>query len=348
MAETDLQKRLEALGRRLVEDIEAWEKSTREQRREAITHLTEHVSQQIEKAVAKERTRRERRREERREHQLSRREARRQQQMMEASVGAGVISIIAALAFLAFAIIRPDLWWMIFIALGLGTSGARQFNLVASRKRLERGGEEEQRDQEEERRPKADDPVHEVDVLCDQLLADLKAAPEAVRQFVQAPEKTIASLRATARALDARRRQLLAEQPKERLAGLDEQRRTLKERRDGAVDELTRKRLDDALRSLDGQQKALEQLSVAAERVDGEYTSLLVSLQELRTRVSVAKTAGSAVQLEGLKSSVTRLNGELEAITEALESVSREGVQPVAPVTVEDARAPGETTRERT
>lgn len=99
---------------------------------------------------------------------------------------------------------------------------------------------------------------------------------------------------------------------------------------------MTKKRLTEALASLEGQRSALTLLKLAAERVDGEYTSLLVSLQELRTRVAVAKTAGSAVQLEGLKHSVARLNGELEAISDALTSVANEGLAPVAPISMDD------------
>jgi hypothetical protein len=343
MPDSDLQKRLEQLGRRLVEDVERWEQSTRDQRRETLTHITEHIGQQIAKAVEKERARHQQKKESRRERRAREREERRQKQRDEASTVVGVAQLLVALAFLAFAALRPDLWWMVFVAMGLGIGGARQLSLASERKRRERA--------EAQPEPvipsKVEAQAHEVDLLCDQLLADLKESPQAVQQFVQAPEKTIAALRATARALDARRRQLLAEAPADRLSALGPQEEALKTRRDGASDDVTRRRLDDALRSLAGQRAALEQLQVAAERVDGEYTSLLVSLQELRTRVAVAKTAGSAVQLEGLKGSVQRLNGELEAIGEALSSVAHEGLTPVAPISVDDEEQPRVGDRER-
>lgn len=347
MADSDLQKRLEQLGRRLVEDVERWEQSTREQRRETLTNLTEVIGHQIAKAVEKERDRHQRQKESRRERRTRQREERRAKQRQEASALVGVAQVVAAVAFVVFAVLRPELWWLVFVALGLGLGGARQLSLSSERRRLERG-------------PAApvipstavavDAQAHEVDVLCDQLLADLKESPETVRHFVQAPEKTIAALRATARALDARRRQLLAEAPAERLKGLDAQQQSLSARRDAATDEVTRRRLDDALASLAGQRQALTTLKTAAERVDGEYTSLLVSLQELRTRVAVAKTAGSEVQLEGLKGSVARLNGELEAISEALTQVAHEGlapVAPVAPISMDDAAQPTGPERER-
>lgn len=341
MPDSDLQKRLEQLGRRLVEDVERWEQSTRDQRRETLTHLTEHIGQQIVKAVEKERDRhlakRESRREQKRREREERRAQRHEKQRAEASSLVGVAQLVVAMAFIAFAVLRPDLWWLLFIAMGLGIGGARQLSLASERRQLAREaarGEAPVIPSKVAARTEAE--AHEVDVLCDQLLADLKEAPAAVRQFVRAPEKTIAALRGTARALDARRRQLMAEAPADRLAALGPQEATLKQRRDAAADEVTKRRLTEALASLDGQRAALTQLKVAAERVDGEYTSLLVSLQELRTRVAVAKTAGSDVQLEGLKGSVARLNSELEAISDALTSVAHEGLAPVAPISMDD------------
>lgn len=341
MPDSDLQKRLEQLGRRLVEDVERWEQSTRDQRRDTLTHLTEHIGAQIVKAVEKERDRHLAQRESRRERKRREREERRakshEKQRAEASSVVGIAQLVVAIAFIAFAVLRPELWWLIFVAMGLGIGGARQLSLASERRRLERGVVQEAQPVIPSKvAARADAEAHEVDVLCDQLLADLKEAPAAVRQFVQAPEQTIAALRATARALDARRRQLLAEAPADRLAALGPQEQSLKQRRDTASDEVTKKRLTEALASLEGQRSALTLLKLAAERVDGEYTSLLVSLQELRTRVAVAKTAGSAVQLEGLKHSVARLNGELEAISDALTSVANEGLAPVAPISMDD------------
>jgi hypothetical protein len=104
-----------------------------------------------------------------------------------------------------------------------------------------------------------------------------------------------------------------------------------------ASDAEARRKLEQALRSLEGQASALERLRQSTERVDGEYTSLLVLLQQLRTRVSVVRTAGDSTQLEGLRDSVQRLNTELEAITDALESVQREGLSPVSEISEEDS-----------
>lgn len=335
MPETELQKRLEQLGRRLVEDAEAWERSTRSQRRDVVSHLAAHISQQISTAIEKKTLSKLDRRETRRAERARRRAERRAQERTEASTAGGIVMLLAAVGMAAFAAFRPELWWLVFVALGIGLGGAKQLSLVAERKSaalpapalpIEPGTQT----------AAGPAPRHEVDTLCDQLLADLKRSPEAVQRFVQAPEKTIATLRATARALDTRRQQLLAEQPRERLAGLATQRGALEARLAAATDGVTKTKLGEALQSLDGQRSALEQLATYAERVDGEYTSLLVSLQELRTRVSVARSAGSAVQLDGVKHSVERLNSELEAISGALEDVSSGRLQPVAPVSLDE------------
>lgn len=334
MSDSDLQKRLEQLGRRLVEDAEAWERSTRAQRRDAVNHLAAHITQQISTAIERQRLTKVERRALKRANRAQRRAEQRARERSEASVGAGIVMLIAALGMAAFAAFRPELWWMIFVALGFGLGGAKQVSLANERKRAALPATSPVLEPQHQHQPGE---IHEVDALCDQLLADLKKAPEAVQHFVQAPEKTIASLRATARALDTRRRQLLAEEPRERLSALAAQRQTLEARLTAASDPVTKAKLGDALRSLDGQRSALEELGTHADRVDGEYTSLLISLQELRTRVSVARSAGSAVQLDGVKTSVERLNSELAAISGALDDVSSERLQPIAPVSTDDS-----------
>jgi DNA repair exonuclease SbcCD ATPase subunit len=128
----------------------------------------------------------------------------------------------------------------------------------------------------------------------------------------------VESLRSTSKALDARRRQLKSEGYGAQLSALDAQRTELLGRRELATDAIARTRLNSAIESLDNQAGALRQLVAATERVDGEYTSLLVLLQELRTRVAVARSTTSSTQLGGLRENVERLNDELEAITDAM------------------------------
>lgn len=331
MSDGDLQKRLEKLGRTLVEDIEAWEQATRDKRRHAMERLTETVSRKIERSLDRQKAR-----DLKRQAKAELRAERRRQQREEASVVGGVVYLLLAAVCLAYAVLRPEFFWLLFVALGMGLSGARQFRDVAARKQLAA----------REEPPALPAPAaapakpHEVDVLCDQLLADLKGSPEAVRSFLNDPEKTVETMRKTARSLDARRQQLLADADAERRAAVEQQRAELVRKRDGLQSAEAKQRLDGAIGSLDAQLAALGQLRSAAERIDGEYTSLLVLLQELRTRVAVAKTAGTTPQFEGLQQNVQRLNDELEAITGALAEVQRDGLPAVVAISSDEAAAP--------
>jgi chromosome segregation ATPase len=139
-----------------------------------------------------------------------------------------------------------------------------------------------------------------------------------VRAFLQQPEQTVEALRATAKAVDQRRQDLAASGAADQLTALEQQRTDLKARRDASSDVEARVKFDGALRSLDGQESALKLLVAVSDRLDGEYTSLLVLLQELKTRVAVARSTNNTSQLDGLEQNVKRLNDELQAITESL------------------------------
>lgn len=239
-----------------------------------------------------------------------RRAQRREEARENASIPAGVFALVVALAMVGFAVTHLNFWWLLFVALGIGTGGARQVSMGLDRERARHGPLLRQ----DPARPQR----HEIDALCDQLLADLKASPEVVRAFLQQPEETVEALRLTAKAVDQRRKDLAIEGSKEQLEGLEKQRADLRSRRDGSSDAQARTRFDGALSSLDGQEAALRQLSTVSERLDGEYTSLLVLLQEMKTRVAVARSTNTGAQLAGLEQNVQRLKTELEAITDSL------------------------------
>lgn len=319
MGDSDLQRRLEKLGAQLVKDIEGWEQRTRGDRQRVMEDFTRTVGGKISDALKhldaaqQKSVARKARREAKELRRLQK------ERLRAPSLIAGVFSLLAAFICIVFSATRPDLWWMIFVALGLGVSGGKQ---ISAALRLKGEGRTEREVEAK----------HEVDALCDDLLADLEASPEAVRQFISDPEKTVKTMRSTLKALDQRRRQLLEEDAPGRLAQANVRRGELVVKRDNAVDPEARQRLGDAIEGLDGQVSALRQLAAVTERVDGEYTALLVRLQELKTRVSVARSSGTQVQLDGLKVSVQRLNDELGAIAEAMAAVERGDVQPVAEV----------------
>lgn len=337
MSDSELQKRLEKLGAQLVSDLERWEERTRGDRQRVLEDFTHTLGDHLSKAFGKldaAQQKSVRRQAERRAKEEAR--LRRQARRQGSGVG-GAFMVLAGLLAAAFAVLRPDLWWMVFVAIGLFVGGGQQLGAALR-------GRRERRETEDEAHTEA---RHEVDLLCDQLLADLAASPEAVRTFISDPEKTVATLRATLKGLDGRRRQLLAEDAPAKLDQAQRRREELAARRDAANDPEARQRLGDALEGLDGQVAALRQLAAMTERVDGEYTALLVRLEELKTRVSVARSSGSAVQLAGLQKSVQRLNEELGAIGEAMAAVARGDVTPVEDVggAASDSGAPQ---RERT
>ena len=251
-----------------------------------------------------QRPRREARREARRDRKAERREA----AIEKASVPGGIFALLMALVMVGIAVTQTHYWWLIFVALGVGSGGVKQLAMAKERDR--------------QRAPAKVEPElpqqHEVDALCDQLLSDLKASPEVVRAFLQQPEQTVEALRATAKAVDQRRKDLAASGTADQLAALEKQRTDLKARRDASSDVEARVKFDGALRSLDGQESALKLLVAVSDRLDGEYTSLLVLLQELKTRVAVARSTNNTNQLDGLEQNVKRLNDELQAITESL------------------------------
>lgn len=244
----------------------------------------------------------------RREARRAREESKREKAIENASVAGGVFGLVMALVLVGFALTHLQFWWLLFVALGVGSGGAKQLALARERERR----------QVELQEPLATPGPHEIDALCDQLLVDLKASPEVVRSFLQQPEQTVEALRVTAKAVDQRRKDLAASATKDQLAALARQRQELQDRREASVDVEARVKFDSALRSLDGQEAALNLLGAVNDRLDGEYTSLLVLLQELKTRVAVARSTNTGSQLEGLQQNVQRLNAELQAITESL------------------------------
>jgi hypothetical protein len=343
MADNDLQKRLEKLGEQLVTDIEAWEKRTRGERAQVLDQLSHKLEEKVGEALTKlaEKSHRERARLEKRERRRREREQRKQQ---EPTTAGGIVFLIAAAICAVMGIVNPQMWWMVFVALGLGLGGAGQLAGAARRrKELKATADDEAESMSEPQEVKAPPAagVHEVDALCDALLADLAAAPETVRTFVSDPQKTVASMRATLKSLDLRRQQLLGEDAAGRLTAARAQRAELQARHDATGDAETKLRMEEALHSMSSQEAALQHLLVMTERVDGEYTSLLVHLQELRTRVSVAKSSSTSVQLEGVKASVQRLNDELGAISEAMDAVRRGDLSPVSAVDGGDAPTKG-------
>ncbi|HEY6910270.1 MAG TPA: hypothetical protein VI356_12920 [Myxococcales bacterium] len=164
-----------------------------------------------------------------------------------------------------------------------------------------------------------------VDSICDRILAELKTAPESVKDIFIKPEETVASLRATCRDLTRRERELrkfLSPQEDERLLREHD---ALQKRVEVEVDEVTRMRLASALAALDAQREQRAELVRAAARFDAEHTRISYTLESLYTQVVRMRSADSSsvdVAGAGLRRSLDMLSHEANALADALERVN--------------------------
>src|SRR5207244_277468 len=164
-----------------------------------------------------------------------------------------------------------------------------------------------------------------VDAICDQILAELRTSPDAVKDIFIKPDETIAALRATCRNLTRRERDLrrfLSPQDDERLT---REREALQKRVAGESDEVTRMRLASALAALDAQRDQRVELARAAARFDAEHTRISYTLESLYTQVVRMRSADSSsadVAGAGLRRSLDMLSHEATALADALARVN--------------------------
>lgn len=294
--------------------------------------------EQLEK---KERRKWERRmaREQLREQQ---RALKRQRELEEANPLMGWVFALAALVMVGMAVLQPDKWWLVFVALGMGAASAgilgrvRQLEKARLREGERQGtaSREEARDEAPEASGKAgaprqaEDPrTARVDGLCDKLLAELRAGPGVLREVVHQPEQTVEGLRKSCHELARRERELRALSPPEEERRLEEERARLAARVESEGDAVVKERLEGALRLLDEQRRQRAELATAASRLEAEHMRLYYTLENLYTqvlRVRSADAAGADVAGAGLRRSVEQLGLEMDAVAEALEEVHRD------------------------
>jgi hypothetical protein len=164
-----------------------------------------------------------------------------------------------------------------------------------------------------------------VDAICDKILAELRTAPDAVKDIFIKPEETVAALRSTCRDLTRRERELrkfLAPAEDDRLL---REREVLQKRIDAEVDEVTKMRLASALSALDQQRDQRLELKRAAARFDAEHTRISYTLESLYTQVVRMRSSDSSsvdVAGAGLRRSLDMLSHEVNALADALERVN--------------------------
>lgn len=241
----------------------------------------------------------------------------------------GVVFALVALALAVIALSSPrQLWWMLFISLGLGSSAAH--HLYRPKRALEAQGEPEALPasiEEEAAEPEPVDPrTARVDGLCDKLLAELRGAPGVLREVVHQPEPTVEALRRSCHELVRRERELRALSSPEDEKRLAEERAQLAARVEAEADAVVKERLGSALEVLDEQRRQRAELGTAASRLEAEYTRLYYTLEHLYAqvlRVRSADTVSADVAGAGLRKSLEQLGTEMDAVAEALEDVHR-------------------------
>ncbi len=291
-----------------------------------------------------------------------RRRAEREAKVANASLFEGYIWLLGAIVLFIVALSSlPFLWWLIFPAAGLGSRGTRVIarhtgvtrpaitepaplrnaagSPTAEQQRAQRfgslggtgrsfGGPGVQQPFPAQARgatPQQDPRDVRVDAICDRILAELRTAPESVKDIFIKPEETVASLRATCRDLTRRERELrkfLSPQEDERLLREHD---ALQKRVEIEADEVTRMRLASALAALDAQREQRAELVRAAARFDAEHTRISYTLESLYTQVVRMRSADSSsvdVAGAGLRRSLDMLSHEANALADALERVN--------------------------
>ena len=284
----------------------------------------------------------------------------------EASVPRAFVLGAAAVAAAFVGITQPQLFWLLFVALGFGMGAAKTLVRVRERDRLRAEEAQAERTQAERSGLSApgllpaavssppvplaplpppaepESPVtaaitareSRVDGICERLVAELKGAPPLVRELLRNPEQTIAALRAASRELARRERNLRAALTEEEGARLDRERTALSARVESTSDAVVKERLSGALAALDAQLSHRAELSTAVARIEAEGTRILYSLESLRAQVLRALAADSAasdVTRESLKGGLETLSAEIDAVATALEEVHGVGAAASTP-----------------
>jgi hypothetical protein len=320
---------VEQWAQRQARQVEAWaEKSSKR---------AEKWASRVDRQHRRKELRRERR-ELRRERERARKKRRQEEAL--ANPFQGAVFAVAALVMVGMALYAfEEMWWLIFVALGLGSSAASTFWRarqleVAQRARLGEGqGEgasaagpvraaapEPAREGEDPRRAR-------VDALCDKLLGELRSGPGVLRDVVHQPEQTVEGLRKSCHELARREQELRSLSPPEEERRLEAERARLSARVESETDAVVKERLEKTLRLLDEQRQQRAELATAASRLEAEHMRLFYTLENLYTqvlRVRSADAASADVAGAGLRQSVEQLGLEMDAVASALEEVHGE------------------------
>ncbi|WP_193430041.1 hypothetical protein [Corallococcus soli] len=174
--------------------------------------------------------------------------------------------------------------------------------------------------------------LRELDEVCDRLEAAYRKATPAVREFVSGGEESVLALRRSCHALREREQGLRREVSPDLLARLDAERAALAARINASEDPQVCASLRSAVAAIDAQRGQRERLARNADRLEAELTRLRWSIEGLVAQlVQVNGQSGGGVAPDA-ELGLGRVQEELAAISDALESVNeaeRTGLQPV-------------------
>jgi hypothetical protein len=174
--------------------------------------------------------------------------------------------------------------------------------------------------------PQMDPRDARVDGICDKILAELRVAPEIVKEIFRKPEETIAALRTTCRDLTRRERDVRKFLSPEEDLRLSREHDALRKRVETESDEVAKLRLSSALAALEQQRDQRQELARSAARFDAEHTRISYTLESLYTQIVRMRSADSSsvdVAGAGLRRSLDMLSQEVNALADALEKVNR-------------------------
>jgi chromosome segregation ATPase len=184
-----------------------------------------------------------------------------------------------------------------------------------------------------------------IEAACQTLDAQLAAAPEAFREVLGDPGRTIQTLRKTALALLTREATLRRESGPERLSYLESERAGLSRRIEAETDAAIQKSLRGAVAAIDDQLQQRRALARHADRLDAEVTRLAFTLEGMGAQLVRLQSAGAdaAAQGDAMGASLQSLHDEVEAIVSALEEMAQPETAARVPPAVVDVGAPSST-----
>jgi hypothetical protein len=262
-----------------------------------------------------------------------------------ASIPGGIVSAVMAVVCVVMAVTNPQLWWLVFVALGLGTNAAKMFGRAARSREAESESQADERESVEGAQPKAaetmaleppapvvppvsaeplDPRVVRIQSLCDKLLAEVESGPPIVREVVTEPQATIGGLRQACIEIARRERELRSVLSAQEDGALAADRDALAARVSTERDDIVRDRLGQALRALDEQIAHRAELATAASRLEAENTRILYTVENLHMQLLRARSTDmGAPELGGkLRDSLRDLGTQIDAVAEALEWAS--------------------------